>query len=100
MFAEPKPGVARSDTDSVATANGPREASMLDSVGFGPRWKGLACAEAAAGATVMASAVSAVRVAALPSRVREVRNDVVVIMTPFSDQPSLEGNEGALMVHV
>jgi hypothetical protein len=87
ISADPNPGVARSETDSLATAYGPREASMLDSVGFGPRWKGLAWADAVPGTTATAAAVSAATATARTSRRREGRNDVlnddIVIVTPF-----------------
>src|SRR3954471_7391616 len=79
MTADPKPGVARSETFSVATANGPVVAEMLASVGFGPRWKGLAWAWAAVGAAVMASAASAATAAARTARRRGARDDGFVI---------------------
>ena len=42
MVPAPKPGVAALDTLTWATANDPVVASMLASVGAGPRWNGLA----------------------------------------------------------
>src|SRR5690242_2264594 len=96
MLAEPNPGVARSDTDSEATANGPRLASMLDSVGLGPRWKGLACAEAVPGTTAMAAAVRAASATARTTRRRAGRNDDVVIVTPIEWSPAV----GVLKVHL
>src|SRR3954447_27004035 len=57
MSAAPKPGVERSDTAVVDTANGPALACSAERVGAGPRSYGLA-APAGAGTTSESSSAS------------------------------------------
>src|SRR3954453_14783404 len=64
MSAAPKPGVERSDTAVVDTANGPALACSAERVGAGPRSYGLA-APAGAGTTSESSSASTTMATAL-----------------------------------
>src|SRR5690606_6475463 len=81
MVPPPKPSAWSLDTVVWATANGPRTASMLDSVGSGPRSYGFSWAPAgAAPMTVEPATITPARSA--PSRVRTRAMDVDMCRIP------------------